>query len=106
MTAVELARDDVFRKNWPYVSERLEKYLTQRQLDFSKEHSGQYELIGRYVEFQQDLFASLADLNKLVQGPPPTAAPPKRLNNVHFKPPAHTPKPIATPTHGQESNPT
>lgn len=98
MTAVELARDDKFRKDWPYLSERLKKYLTQRQLDFAAKNKGDYEKIGRYVEFQQEIFESLADLDALTQEKPPGPDRPKKLHNQHFQSPQS--KPLTTTPNG------
>lgn len=81
----ELSRDDKFKAEWPYISDRLRKFLLARQQQFAIEHKGEYQVIGQYVEFQANIFRDLEELDSLTQSSQPKARRPG-LNNTAWKP--------------------
>ncbi len=84
MTLQELAKDKEFTDRFPYVWQRLELWLLQRQREFAVAHRSEYELSGRYVEFMGQL---MDDLNQIASTVYLDANKPKRpkLNNAVFK---------------------
>ena len=80
----ELRNDDKFKADWPYVSDRLRKFLLARQQQFALEHPGEYQVIGQYVEFQANIFRDLEEIDSLTQSSQPKARRPG-LNNSAWK---------------------
>lgn len=79
MNISELINDQEFRKAWPYVWSRLQKYLVQRQQNFARERKGKHEEIGQYVDFMGQIFDDLNQIDQATAMPAPPTRP--RLNN-------------------------
>ena len=97
MTLQELAADKDFCARWPLVWNRLQKHLVLRQMAFSREHAGQHEKIGQFVEFTANLFGDLEKVNAVVEAPERKPRP--RLSNDVFRPDPPPRKPVTPEPH-------
>lgn len=81
----EMKDSPEFRKAWPLVWHKLEKFLIEEQKNFALEHRGNHAEIGQYVEFMAVLTDKLKVLDNSVQVEATKAPARPRLHNQHLK---------------------
>lgn len=81
----EMKDSPEFRKAWPLVWNKLEKFLIEEQKNFALEKRGEHEEIGRYVEFMAVLTDKLKVLDNSVQVESTKAPSRPRLHNANLK---------------------
>lgn len=78
-----LGQDAEFKKRWPYVWSKLEPHLLAKQREYALAHKGNYEEVGRFVEF---LAIIMEDMNSIdIQVASSEKIERKPLHNREFK---------------------
>lgn len=62
-------------KYWPAFYPRLRQYFLAKQRQFSTEHKGDYEEIGRFVAYTTEIMEDLEKMNFEVSTPKPKHKP-------------------------------
>lgn len=75
----DLIGDKEFTDRWPYCWNKLEPFLLLKQRMYAREHKGQHQQVGQFIEFIDEL---MSDFEKLDKGISIEARKPrhKRLN--------------------------
>lgn len=82
-TIREIASDPEFQKRWGYIWSKLEPYMLEKQREYAKNHKGQHEQVGQFVEFMSEIMDDFNTIDVQVQAPAPVQR--KRLHNEVLK---------------------
>lgn len=81
----EMRDSPEFRKAWPLIWNKLEKFLLEEQRQFALEHRSKHSEIGQYVEFMAVLTDKLKSLDNVIQVEVTKAPSRPRLHNANLK---------------------